>query len=85
MDNTKTQPKIRIFSTSTCPYCVTLKEFLKEKSFDFEDIDVSQDKTALDEMIKKSGQMGVPVVNIDGKIVIGFDKEKICQILKINN
>ncbi len=83
MQNTK--PKIRIFSTPACPYCVTLKEFLKEKSFDFEDIDVSQDKIALDEMIKKSGQMGVPVVNINGKIVIGFDKEKICQILKIND
>ena len=80
-----TKPKIRIFSTPSCPYCVTLKEFLKEKSFDFEDIDVSQDKTALDEMIKKSGQMGVPVVNIDGKIVIGFDKEKISKLLNIND
>jgi glutaredoxin-like YruB-family protein len=80
-----TKPKIRIFSTPSCPYCVTLKEFLKEKSFDFEDIDVSQDKIALNEMIKKSGQMGVPVVNIDGKIVIGFDKEKISKLLNIND
>jgi len=77
------QPKIRIFSTPSCPYCVTLKEFLKDKGFDFEDIDVSQDQKALDEMVERSGQMGVPVVDIDGQIIIGFDKEKINQLLNI--
>ena len=76
-------PKIRIFSTPTCPYCVTLKEYLKDKGFEFEDIDVSQDKIASDEMIEKSGQMGVPVVDIDGEIIIGFDREKINELLKI--
>lgn len=84
MKNTEQlQPKVRVFSTSTCPYCVTLKEFLKENNVEFEDIDVSQDKNALDEMVKKSGQMGVPVVEIDGQIIIGFDKEKISEILSI--
>lgn len=77
------QPKIRIFSTPSCPYCVTLKEFLKDKGFDFEDIDVSQDQKALDEMVERSGQMGVPVVDINGQIIIGFDKEKINQLLNI--
>ena len=76
-------PKVRVFSTQMCPYCVTLKEFLKGHNIEFEDIDVSQDKTALDEMVKKSGQMGVPVVDIDGQIIIGFDKEKICELLNI--
>ena len=76
--------KVRVFSTPSCPYCVTLKEFLKENNIGFEDIDVSQNKAASDEMIEKSGQMGVPVVDIDGEIVIGFDKEKITQLLKIN-
>jgi len=75
--------KVKVFSTSMCPYCVTLKEFLKEHNIEFEDIDVSQDKAALDEMIEKSGQMGVPVVDIDGQIIIGFDKEKITQLLNI--
>lgn len=75
--------KIRIFSTPSCPYCVTLKEFLKERNFDFEDIDVSQDQASLNEMIEKSGQTGVPVVEIDGQIVIGFDKEKIVKLLNI--
>jgi len=78
-------PKVKVFSTPACPYCVTLKEFLKERNIEFEDIDVSQDKKASDEMIEKSGQMGVPVVEIDGEIVIGFDKEKISKLLNIKD
>ena len=83
MENTKVQPRIRIFSTSTCPYCVTLKEFLKERSFEFEDIDVSKDEKALEEMVKKTEQFGVPVIDIDDQWIVGFDKEKICNILGI--
>ncbi|OIO48135.1 MAG: NrdH-redoxin [Parcubacteria group bacterium CG1_02_40_82] len=74
---------VKVYSTPTCPYCHTLKAFLKEKGVEFQDIDVSQDEKALNEMIDKSGQMGVPVSDIDGQIVIGFDREKICQLLKI--
>lgn len=73
--------KIRIFSTPFCPYCVTLKEFLKEKNIEFEDINVAEDAQAREEMIQKSSQMGVPVVEIDGQIIIGFDREKISQLL----
>lgn len=74
---------VKVYSTPTCPYCVTLKEFLKEHDIEFEDIDVSQDEEARDDIVEKSGQMGVPVVEIDGEIVVGFDKEKIKQLLKI--
>ncbi len=74
---------IKVYSTPTCPYCVTLKMFLKEHNIEFEDIDVSQDEKARDEMVKNSGQMGVPIVDIDGQIIVGFDKEKISKILKI--
>jgi glutaredoxin-like YruB-family protein len=77
--------KIRVFSTPNCPYCVTLKMYLKEKGFEYEDIDVSSDEKAADEMIEKSGQMGVPVVDISGQIIIGFDKEKINNILNIKD
>ena len=77
------KPKVKLFSTPSCAYCVTLKEFLKENNIEFEDIDVSQNKAALDEMVKNSGQMGVPVVDIGGEIVVGFDKEKIIQLLNI--
>ncbi|OGZ27687.1 MAG: NrdH-redoxin [Candidatus Nealsonbacteria bacterium RIFOXYB1_FULL_40_15] len=77
------QPKVKIYSTPACPYCVTLKEYLKEKGFEFEDIDVSQDQNALNEMIEKSGQMHVPVLQIGETIVIGFDREKINGLLNI--
>lgn len=76
---------IKVYSTVACPYCVTLKKFLKEHNIEFEDIDVSQDEKARDEMVKKSGQMGVPVVEINGEIVVGFDREKIKQLLKITD
>ena len=74
---------IKVYSTPTCPYCVTLKEFLKQKGFQFEDIDVSQNQSAVDEMVKKTGQFGVPVVDIDGQFIVGFDRERIVQLLNI--
>ncbi len=79
------KPKIRVFSTPTCPYCVTLKEFLKEKGFEFADIDVSQDQGALEEMVGRTKQMGVPVIDINDEFIIGFDKEKISKLLNIND
>lgn len=72
-----------VYSTPTCPYCIRAKQFLKENKIDFEDIDVSNDSAKADEMVKKSGQMGVPVLDIDGEVVIGFDKEKIKSALGI--
>ena len=68
---------IKVYSTPTCPYCVRLKQFLKDNNVVFEDIDVSQDQTRAQELVDKSGQMGVPVLDIDGEIVIGFDQDKI--------
>ena len=76
---------IKVYSTPTCPYCVTLKEFLKDKGFEFEDIDVSLDDAARKNMVKKSCQMGVPVVEIDGQIIVGFNKVKICKLLNIKD
>ena len=74
---------VRVFTTPTWPYCFTLKEFFKEHNIEFEEIDVSQDEKAREEMIKKSGQMGAPIVEIGDEIVTGFDKEKISNLLKI--
>ena len=74
---------IRVFSTPACPYCVTLKSFLKEHNIQFEDIDVSKDEKALDEMIDRSGQMGVPVIDINGEIIVGFNQNRIKQLLKL--
>jgi glutaredoxin-like YruB-family protein len=73
----------KIYSTPTCVYCKTLKEYLKRNNKEFEDIDVSKDEKQLQEMIKKSGQMGVPVIEIGENVIVGFDKAKIDELLKI--
>lgn len=75
-------PIIKIYSTPTCPYCTKAKEFLKEEGIEFEDIDVASNQDAAKEMIEKSGQMGVPVIDIDGKILIGFDQAKLEEALR---
>lgn len=73
--------KVKIYSTPTCPYCIRAKQFLKENSIIFEDVDVSTNVEAGQEMIEKSGQMAVPVLDIEGQIIIGFDKEGITRAL----
>jgi len=83
METLEIKKKVRIFSTPVCQYCITLKEYLKGHLVEFEDIDVSKDKTALDEMIGKSNQMTVPVIDIEGQIIIGFDKGVINGLLNI--
>ncbi len=74
---------VKVYSTPSCPYCVTLKKFLKKHNIEFEDIDVSADEKAMDEMIEKSGQMEVPVINIDGEFIAGFDRKKVVELLNI--
>jgi len=71
------QKKIKIYSTPTCPFCHQVKDYLKEKKIEFTDFDVSSDNNRAQEMIDKSGQMGVPVIDIDGKVIIGFDRDAI--------
>ena len=73
--------KVIIYSTPVCPYCLKTKQFLKDNGVDFEDIDVSADQNKAQEMVQKSGQMGVPVLDIEGEIIVGFDRERIVQVL----
>lgn len=75
--------KVTVYSTPSCPYCIRAKQFLKNNNIEFENIDVSVDEAKADEMIKKSGQMGVPVLDIDGQIIIGFDRDRIAKELGI--
>lgn len=75
--------KVKVYSTPTCPWCVRVKEFLKENKIGFEEINVASDENAAQEMFNKSGQMGVPVTDIDGKIIVGFDKPKLKKALKL--
>ncbi|MBU0759317.1 MAG: NrdH-redoxin [Candidatus Omnitrophica bacterium] len=74
---------VKIFSTSTCPYCTMAKDFLKNNNIVFEDVNVGTDQAAAKEMMDKSGQMGVPVLDIGGEIIVGFDKEAITRALGI--
>lgn len=76
-------PNVKVYSTSTCPYCVMAKEFLKKNNIQFENIDVGINRQASQEMVDKSGQMGVPVLDIDGEIIVGFDKDAISKALGI--
>ncbi|MFO7928823.1 MAG: glutaredoxin domain-containing protein [Candidatus Humimicrobiaceae bacterium] len=69
--------KVIVYSTSTCPYCNRVKDYLASKGVKFKNIDIAKDKKYLDEMVKKSGQMGIPVIDIGGNIIIGFEKEEI--------
>lgn len=74
---------VKIYSTPTCPWCMRLKQFLKDNNIAYQDLDISTNQPAADEMVKKSGQMGVPVSDIDGNIIVGFDKEKIKAALGV--
>lgn len=76
--------KIIVYSTPTCPYCVYAKTFFKEMGVSYEDVDVSKDRARAIEMVEKSGQMGVPVIDIGGKIVIGFRPDEFKSLLNIN-
>ena len=72
---------VKVYSTPTCSYCIRTKQFLKEHNVIFEDIDVSKDQQKAEEMVSKSGQMGVPVLDIEGEIIVGFDRGRIAAAL----
>lgn len=75
--------KIIIYTSPSCFYCHQLKDFLKENKIDFQEIDLSQNQEIIDEFVKKTGQMAVPVTEIDGEIIIGFDLPRLRKKLNI--
>jgi len=76
--------KVTIYSTPSCHFCHAAKDFFQKNSVEFTDHNVAVDRTLADEMVAKSGQMGVPVIDIDGEIVVGFDEPKLKTLLGIN-
>ena len=74
---------VKVYSTNTCPWCDKAKSYLKSKEVEFEELNVQDDMVAREEMIKKSKQMGVPVLDVNGTIIIGFDKPAIDTALNI--
>lgn len=81
--NEKKKKNVTVYSTPTCTWCNTLKSYLRERKVNFRDIDVSVDQKAAEQMVNKSGQQGVPQTHIDGQIVIGFDKNRIDNLLEL--
>jgi glutaredoxin 3 len=78
------QPKVVVFSTPTCSYCVAAKRYFREKNIRFTDVDVSRDEKAAQDMLRRTGQRGVPVILINNRPIVGFDKNKINSMLNIN-
>jgi glutaredoxin 3 len=73
---------VKIYTTVTCPYCKMTKQFFKENNVKYTEIDVTNDEKAAQEMIEKSGQMGVPVIDINGEIIVGFNRPALEKALK---
>jgi glutaredoxin 3 len=72
---------VNVYSTQSCPYCTMVKNYLREKKVPFSDFDVGRDQRRAEEMVRKSGQMGVPVVEINGRVIVGFNKPEIDRAL----
>lgn len=77
-------PQVKIYTTSTCAYCKAAKEYFKEKGVEYEEVDLGANPDKVQELIQISGQMGVPVITVDGKVIVGFNKGAIDQALGFN-
>ena len=84
-ENVVPQKRVVVYSTPTCSYCSQLKKYFDQHNIKYRNIDVSNDQRAAEQMVKKSGQQGVPQTNINGQVVIGFDRLKINRLLNITN
>ncbi len=72
---------IIIYSTHHCPYCKLAKQYIDKKKVDYKEINVEEDEEAFEEMVKKSGQMGVPVIDVNGEVIVGFDRETLDELI----
>jgi glutaredoxin 3 len=75
------RPRVLVFTTQTCPWCVRAKQYLRERQVSFREIDVSRNASAARDLVRKTGQTGVPVIEIDGRPVVGFDRNRIDSLL----
>ncbi len=75
--------EVKIYSTPTCSWCAKAKEFFKENNVKYEEYDVAMDEEKRNEMVEKSGQLGVPVIDVDGNIIVGFDQPRLTELLDL--
>jgi len=82
--NAKPTPKVLIFTTPTCSFCNLAKRYFRENRIKFREVDVSRNASAAADMQRRTGQTGVPVILINNRPIVGFDKPKINKLLGIN-
>ncbi len=80
----KKYPRVILFTTPSCSYCKLAKNYLRQRGVPFKDIDVSRDAAAARDMVRRSGQQGVPVIDVGGKIIVGFDRPKLDRMLGLS-
>ena len=73
--------RVIVFTTPTCPWCTRAKSYLRSRGVKFREVDVARDQAAARDLVRRTGQMGVPVVEIDGRPIVGFDQAKIDSLL----
>lgn len=83
-DDKKKYPRVLLYTTPSCSYCRLAKNYLRQRGVPFKDIDVSRDTAAARDMVRRSGQQGVPVIEVGGKIIVGFDRPKLDRMLGLN-
>ena len=81
--NTSKPEKVKIYTTVTCPWCVKTKEFLKASNVKYREVNVGMDEKSRNEMFEKSGQFGVPVTDVNGTIIVGYDREALKKALNL--
>ncbi len=81
MPATQTRHRVLVFTTPTCPWCQRAKGYLRSQGVPFREIDVSRDQKAADDLVRRTGRIGVPVIEIDGRPVVGFDQTQIDRLL----
>jgi glutaredoxin 3 len=77
--------RVLVFTTPTCPWCTRVKSYLTQQRIPFREVDVSRDTSAARDLVRRTGQMGVPVVEIDGRPIVGFDKPQIDRLLGLSH
>jgi glutaredoxin 3 len=77
------QKRVIVFSTPTCTYCNQAKRYFRERGVKYRDVDVSRDPAAARDMVRRSGQQGVPVIDIGGKIIVGFNRPEVDRLLDL--
>lgn len=73
--------QVTVYSTDTCPYCTMMKSFLEQNDVPYQEVNVQQDQAAANRLVQETGQMGVPQTNINGEWVLGFDPDRVAELL----